>query len=384
VHFAFTEDQELLRTTTRKFLEQRQPISAVREHIEDDATFDRAVWTEGAQLGWFAFLVPEGHDGGSITSQPIVDLVAVSEELGRQLNPGPVLETNVVADVIARNGTAGQQQSFLGPIARGECVATWCVSGDGTIGVDAISVAATVSGNTMRLDGTACFVRDAHVADLLLVSVRSAEGPTLVLLPMPCVGVVVRVLKGLDLTRRLCEVQFNGVEVDGTNVIGELSKAAPVIDRALQLATVIQSAESTGASAHLFETTVQYTKDRVQFGRAIGSFQAIKHRLANLAVTLESLRAMSRYAALALADDMVDRDEAIASAGSYVREASSFITGESMQLHGGIGFTWEHDVHLFQRRAKTDEGLYGEPSDHRERLCALLEVRIPARAEGAH
>jgi alkylation response protein AidB-like acyl-CoA dehydrogenase len=384
VHFAFTEDQELLRSTTRKFLEQRQPIGAVRERIESDVTLDRAVWAEGAQLGWFAFLVPEEHDGGSITSQPIIDLVAVSEELGRQLNPGPVLETNVVADVLARSGTADQQHRFLGPIARGECVATWCMSGDGTTHNDAIAVVATAVGNTVRLDGSACFVRDAHVADLLLVSVRSAEGPTLVLVSMPFSGVTVRVLKGLDLTRRLCEVTFNGVEVDATDIIGAPATAAPLIDRALQLATVLQSAESTGASEHLFETTVQYTKDRVQFGRAIGSFQAIKHRLANLAVTLESLRAMSRYAALALADEMVDRDEAVASAGSYVREASSFLTGESVQLHGGIGFTWEHDVHLFQRRAKTDEGLYGEPSDHRERLCALIEARVPTRAEGGH
>ncbi len=384
MHFAFTEDQELLRSTTRKFLEQRQPISVVRERIESDVTFDRSVWAEGVQLGWFAFLVPESQDGGSITSQPIVDLVAVSEELGRQLNPGPVLETNLVADVLACNGTAEQQARFLGPIARGECVATWCVSGDGTIDPNAVAVAATAAGNTMRLDGRACFVRDAHVADLLLVSVTSSEGPTLLLVPMPCDGVTIRVLKGLDLTRRLCSVEFNGVEVDGADIIGTPGTAAPMIARALQLATVIQSAESTGASEHLFEATVQYTKDRVQFGRAIGSFQAIKHRLANMAVTLESLRAMSRYAALALADDTPDRDEAVASAGSSVREASSFLTGESMQLHGGIGFTWEHDVHLFQRRAKTDEGLYGEPSDHRERLCSLLEARVPARAEGAH
>jgi alkylation response protein AidB-like acyl-CoA dehydrogenase len=371
VHFAFTEDQELLRSTTRKFLEQRQSLEHLRAHLEDSETVDRSVWQDGASLGWTAMLIPETHDGGSVTNQPVVDLVALSEELGRQLYSGPLLETNVVAFAIATTGSPEQQLRFLGPIARGESIATWCVSTNGAPSMTDVGVVGIEEPNVVSLNGSALFVCDAHIADVAMVHATSTSGPLVVMVPMNAPGVTVRVLHGLDLTRRFCEVRFENVAVDTDNIIARGAAATRVFDRCLQLATVIQSAESTGAAEHLFELTVQYLKDRVQFGRAIASFQAIKHRLADLHVTVEAMRAASRYAALAFADNASDCDEAVAVAGSYTREATSFVCGEALQLHGGIGFTWEHHVHLFLRRAKTDEGLYGEPAWHREKLCAL-------------
>lgn len=376
MHFAYDDDQELLRGSTRGFLESRHPIAALRAVIEQPETLDRDVWREGAALGWTALLVPEDHDGGSVTGQPVVDLAAVAEELGRQLYPGPVLATNVVADVVARAGSEQQRKDHLGPIARGEAVATWCLTADGTADLDAVGVRATVDAGCVRLDGVARFVHDAHVADLLLVTAASPEGPSLVLVPLPSEGVSARQLGGIDLTRRLCEVRFEAASVPDDHVVGGLGGAAPLVDRALRLATVVQAAEALGAAEHLFDVTVQYAKDRVQFGRPIGSFQAIKHRLADLHIQLEGARAAARYAALAVADDRDDRDEAVAVAGAYVRDAVAHLCGESLQIHGGIGFTWEHDLHLFQRRAKTDQALYGDPPWHRERLCALIEASV--------
>jgi alkylation response protein AidB-like acyl-CoA dehydrogenase len=375
VFFAYSEDQELLRSTTRRFLEQRASLSILREHIEAPATVDRAVWAEGAALGWTAMLIPETHEGGSVTTQPIVDLAGLAEELGRCLYPGPVLETNVVASVIVGVGTPEQQARFLPGIARGETIATWCLSGDGSPEPAAVEVTATLNEGSITLNGRAAFVREAQLADLTLVHAIGPVGPVLALVKLPADGVSIRVLHSLDVTRRMHEVTFDNVKIETRDLLapGDVPAINEITKQALQLATVIQASEIVGAAEHLMEVTVAYLKDRVQFGRTIGSFQAIKHRLADLIVTLESLRAAARYAAMALADSQANADQAVAAAGSYVREAFAHLCGESLQLHGGIGFTWEHDVHLFLRRAKTDLGLYGEPYAHREQLAGLLE-----------
>jgi alkylation response protein AidB-like acyl-CoA dehydrogenase len=365
VFFAFDEDQELLRTTTRRFLEERASLSTLRSHIDEPQTFDRAVWAEGAALGWTAMLIPEEHDGGCITPQPIVDLVALCEELGRFLYPGPVLETNVFASVLVSAGTPDQQARFLPGIARGETIATWALSGDGTTDPMAVAVEVVSHDGSLRLNGRSSFVRDAATADVIGVHANGPQGPVFALVSLPATGVVVRRLTSLDITRRLYEVTFHDVAISQDDLVGFDNEAAmpAITKRALQLATVIQASECVGAAEHLMEATVSYLKDRVQFGRTIASFQAIKHRLADLTITVEALRAAARYGAMALA-----------TVGSYVREAFAHLCGESLQLHGGIGFTWEHDVHLFLRRAKTDLALYGEPYVHREDLATLLEL----------
>jgi len=377
LHFAYSEQQELLRETTRRFLRERHPLAALRRCLELPDTFDRAVWRDGAALGWTALLVPESHDGGGVTNQPLVDLAALCEELGRELYPGPVLATNVVADTIARAGSDDQRDRYLGSLARGETAAAWCLTEDGSVDLTSIGVTLTDASAGVRLDGIARFAHDAHVAELLLVACAAPSGPSLALVPRAADGVSARVMAGLDLTRRYCEVCFESVVIPATNIVGSVGGAAAAIDRALQLATVVQSAELVGAGEALFERTVQYAKDREQFGRPIGSFQALKHRLADMLIELEGARVAARYAAFALADDRDDSDEAVAVAGAYVRDAVAHLCGESLQLHGGIGFTWEHDVHLYLRRAKAEQVLYGEPWRHRERLCALTEATVP-------
>jgi alkylation response protein AidB-like acyl-CoA dehydrogenase len=377
VDFTYDEDQELLRSTTRRFLAERHSLSALRRVLEAPETVDRSHWLEGAELGWTAMLVPSAHGGGAMTAQPIVDLVAIAEELGRVLHPGPLVPTNVVADAIARFGSEALRGDLLPGIARGVLLGAWALTADGSADVGAVGVAATDAGDGLRLDGVASFVHGATVADVVLVAATSEAGLLHLALRLPHPGVGVRRLDGLDLTRRLGEVHFDGTLVPRAAVVaGPDADGGALLVRALAVATVVQAGELVGAAEHLLEETVQYAKDRVQFGRPIGGFQAIKHRLADLFIEVEAMRAATHDAALSLADDADDAAEAVAVAGGYVPDAFAHLCGEALQLHGGIGFTWEHDVHLFIRRAKLAQVLYGEPAAHRERLCQLLEAAV--------
>jgi len=376
VDFGFGEDQDLLRATTRRFLAEHQPIAEVRRAMEDPAgPFDAGVWQRGAELGWTAMLVPAEYDGGSVTEQPLVDLIVLAEEFGRALNPGPLVPCNVVADAIVRSGSDTQAKEHLPRIARGEVTCAWCLSSDGTPEPSSVEVTATRAGDAWRLDGIARYVHEAQDAALLLVVASDGDGIVNLLVPRPSAGLSERTLTGLDLTRRFAEVRFDAVAVGGGN---ELPGGWDLVQRSLAVATVLQAAESVGAADILFESTVDYAKKRVQFGRAIGSFQAIKHRLADLFMDVEGMRAAAHYAALALNDGLPDADEAVATAGAYVDDTFAGLSGEALQIHGGIGFTWEHDAHLFVRRAKVNQVLYGDGAWHRERLVRLVESTTEA------
>jgi alkylation response protein AidB-like acyl-CoA dehydrogenase len=288
--------------------------------------------------------------------------------------------TNVVADAIARDGTDDQRKELLSPIARGECLAAWALSVDASPDPRGVAVHATPERDGYRLDGRAGYVHGAMDADLLLVAAMAAEGVINCLVSLPLAGVSVRALEGLDLTRALGVVDFDGVVVPRSSVL-DGGDARATIGRALEVATVLHAAEAVGAADYLFDATVQYLRDRVQFGRPIASFQAIKHRLADMKIRLEGMRAAAHLAALALGDGFDDKAEAVSTAGAFVPDVFAALCGEALQLHGGIGFTWEHDVHLFVRRAKVNQVLYGDPAWHRERLCALAEAATPMGAE---
>ena len=377
MQLGFDEDQDLLRDSTRRFLEEHHPLAALRPVLEAEEVVDLDVWREGAGLGWTAMLVQPEHGGGSVTDQPLVDAVVLAEELGRVLHPGPFVPTNVVADAVATFGTEAQRATVLPGLASGGLLAAWCTTGDGSADPACVEVSAEADGDRLRLRGVACYVHGATVADAMLVAATTDVGlvHVLVLAPAAGDGMTVRPLAGLDLTRRLAEVRFDDVAVPLSAVVGAPGEPALALwERAFAVATVLQAAEQVGAADHVLQATVQYAKDRVQFGRAIGSFQAVKHRLANLHIEVEAMRAATHYAALALADSFPDAAEAIAVAGSFVPDAQAHLCGEAVQLHGGIGFTWEHDLHLFLRRAKVDQVLYGDPAWHRERLCRLVEA----------
>jgi alkylation response protein AidB-like acyl-CoA dehydrogenase len=380
VDFGFGEDQELLRATTRRFLSEQQSLAHLRRSIETDDVFDREVWRRGAELGWTAMLIPPGHDGGSVTAQPLVDLVVLGEELGRTLNPGPFVPCNVVAGAVVRFGSEAQAEEYLPVLASGQATAAWCLSGDGFPERSAVEVRAEREDGGWRLDGKASYVHGGGNASVLLVAATARSGAlSHFLVPRPSTGLSERNIKGLDVTRRFAEVRFEGVRLPPTAL---LPGGQDVVDHCLAVATVLQSAESVGAADVLFDATVEYTRNRVQFGRTIASFQAIKHRLADLLLQLESMRAATYYAALAYGDGLEDAAEAVATAGAYVDDTFAHVCGEALQLHGGIGFTWEHDVHLFTRRAKVSQVLYGDGAWHRERLVRLLEIAAGPGGEG--
>lgn len=384
--FGFGEEQDLLRETTRRFLAEHQSRPDVRRVMESADPFDPVLWRQGASLGWTAMLVPLAHEGGSVTAQPLVDLVVLAEELGRALNPGPFVPTNVVADAIACFGTVEQAARYLPGLARGDVTAAWCLSGDGSPDPTGVEVRATPDGRGCRLDGVARYVQGAHHAGLLLVMASGPDGALRsFIVPRPSPGLSDRTLAGLDLTRRFAEVHFDGVPVPEEGELtgrraGKRVEGSTVMTRCVALATVLQAAESVGAAEVLFEETVEYAKRRVQFGRTIGSFQAIKHRLADMHMEVEAMRVAAEYAALSLGDEMDDAAEAVATAGAYVDDAFAHVCGEALQLHGGIGFTWEHDVHLFSRRAKVNQVLYGDGAWHREQLVRLSEAGPAAKA----
>ena len=373
--FGFSEDQELLRATTRRFLAEHQSLADVRRSVEGPDVFDPAVWRQGAELGWTAMMIPAEWKGGSVSEQPLVDLVVLAEELGRTLNPGPFVPCNVVAGALARFGTESHRTQYLPGLAGGGVTAAWCLSGDGSPEPGAVEVRARQEGDrAWRLDGVARYVHAAQNASVLLVVATDPDGAACqVLVPRPSAGLSERTLRGLDVTRRFAEVRFEGVMVPAANL---LPGGQDAVDYCVSLATVLQSAESVGAAELLFEETVDYVKKRVQFGRTIGSFQAIKHRLADLVLQVEAMRVAAHYAALAFGDGLDDAAEAVATAGTYVDDTFAHICGEALQLHGGVGFTWEHDVHLFTRRAKVNQVLYGDGAWHRERLVRLVEDAV--------
>ncbi len=377
--FGFGEEQELLRSTTRRFLAEHQSRADVRRVMEEADPFDRELWKRGTELGWTAMLVPEEYGGGSVTEQPMIDLMALAEELGRELNPGPFVPTNVVAAAISRFGSDAQQAAYLPGLARGETTAAWCQSGDGTPEPAAVAVHASRDGRAWRLDGISRYVQGGGEASFLLVAAQQPDGLVNLLVPTDARGLGARTLSGLDLTRRFSELTFDGVIVpEGNELKDDLHlpgshKGWSVMTACLHVATILQAGESVGAAEVLFEETVEYLKRREQFGRTIASFQAIKHRLADMQIQLEAMRVAAEYAALAYGDGFEDADLAVDTAGAYVDDAFAHLAGESLQLHGGIGFTWEHDVHLFVRRAKVNQVLYGDGAWHRNRLLFATE-----------
>jgi alkylation response protein AidB-like acyl-CoA dehydrogenase len=355
-------DQELFRETTHRFLGACWPVPAVRELIGGETGFDRALWERGAELGWTSMLVPEEFGGGTISGDGVRDLGIVAEETGRFLVPGPVIPTNVVAFALARGGCDQLAKGHLPHIAAGRQLAVWA----GEAGV--AEIAPTDGG--YRLTGVVTPVQDAHVADHVLVAAR-ANGVTQVLVPASAPGVSVEVLDGLDLARRYCRVSLDGVEVPASAVVGAPEQARSELELQLALALALQCAETVGATEAIYEMTLQYVKDRKAFGRSIGSYQALKHRLAEMLLWLESSKAATS-AAIAAVQPERGALQAARVAKAYVADRCPAIVRDCLQLHGGIGYTWEHDLHLFLRRVETNASVYGGVDHHLGALATAI------------
>jgi alkylation response protein AidB-like acyl-CoA dehydrogenase len=366
-----SSDQELLLETTGRFLASNWTTTEVRRLIADPTGFERGVWNDGAQLGWTSMLVPEEFGGGTISGEGVRDLGIIAELLGRSLFAGPVLPTNIVADALARS-SSGLAKEHLTRIAAGKETAAWAVAEDHEDWIARSgSVKAVRTDNGYRLTGVKTPIQDAHIADQLLVSAATQNGSAQFLVAPSTPGVTVQALDGMDLTRHYARVVFDGAEVPASAMVGESGPEATELETQFALALSLQCAETVGATDRMYDVTLQYVKDRRAFGRPIGSYQSLKHRLADMLLWLESAKAVTVAALKAVQLD-VDAGNAASLAKAYVADRCPVIVRECLQMHGGIGYTWEHDLHLYLRRVETNSAIYGGVDFHRDRLAPAI------------
>jgi alkylation response protein AidB-like acyl-CoA dehydrogenase len=376
--FGFSEEREMLRETARRFLDDKAPIDSVRTLMETDTGFDEALWSEIATQGWQAMAIPEEYGGAGFST---MEQAVLMEEMGRSLFPSPYLSSIVLgADLVLSSESAEHKASILPDVAAGERrLAVAHLEPEGGWSADGISMTAVPDGDGFVIDGTKAYVIDGHTADTLLVAARTPgtsgdDGIGVFVVDADATGVSARRVETLDQTRKQAEVGFDGVAVGGDGVLVAPGSGWAVLEATLRRAAVALSFEQVGGSQQCLDMSVAYAKERVQFGRPIGSFQAIKHACADMLVAVESAKSAAYYAGWAVAEESADVEVAAALAASYCSEAYVKCAGDSIQIHGGIGFTWEHDAHLFFKRAVSDELLFGTPAEHRARLAATLGV----------
>ncbi len=367
--FAFSDEQQELRRGLRRFLEDRSPSRQVRRLMESDEGYDRAVWSQMAeQLGLQGLTIPEEYGGAG--AGPVEQLI-VLEEMGRVLLCAPYFATAVLAvNALRASDDVEAQREILPGIAAGTTIATLAVpEDDGRWSTDRLQTRSRRSGDGYVLDGGKSFVLDGATADLVLVVARADEGPTLFAVDGREPRLSRRLLQTIDMTRKQAALTFEGVPA---RLVGTAGTAARIVEQTLQLAVVALAAEQVGGAQRCLDMSVDYAKLRVQFGRPIGSFQAIKHKCADMLFEVESARSAAYYAAWAAADDSAELPLVASLAKAYCSEAYSHVAAENIQVHGGIGFTWEHDAHLYYRRAKSSEVMLGSPTHHREIAATYL------------
>ena len=376
----FTSDQDDLRDGVRAMLAQECPPSLVRAVVEDGTDWS-GLWTQMVELGWPALTVAEEHGGLGLGA---VELAVVLEELGRVVAPGPFVPTvTQLAPVIAETGDDAQQRRFLGAVASGACTGTLALTEAGT-GLDPASVRATATphssthGEGWMLSGTKTAVLAATDVDEIVVVARVAgssgdEGVGAFVVPAS--DALIESVSALDPTRGLATVVLAQTFVPADRCLGTPGPAtAAALRRAIEVAVVGLALEAVGTCQTIFDVTLEYAKQREQFGVPIGSFQAIKHKFANMSVALERARATGYFAALTIAEDDPRRSVATSTAKAAANDCQRLLASEGIQIHGGIGYTWEHDMHLYLRRVKTDAALFGTTSEHHARIADLLGV----------
>jgi alkylation response protein AidB-like acyl-CoA dehydrogenase len=370
--FQFTPEHEELRQTVRKFLDDKSPEAVVRRLMMGELGYDPQVWSQMAeQLGLPGLIVPERFGGAGFG---FVELAIVLEEMGRALLCAPYLSTAVLAtSMLLLGGSESAQEDLLPKIAAGKAIVAlafpepdhgWDPAG--------ITLQATADRGAWRLDGVKTYVIDGHSADVLLVVARAPEGISLFRIAGGADGVERTLLPTLDLTRKLARISFTGARAERIGVGGDLT---PVINKVLTLGVVALAAEAAGGAQRCLEMATDHAKTRLQFGRPIGSYQAIKHRCADMLVVVEFAKSAAYHAAFRAAEnDDAELPAAAHMSKSYCSEAYFQAAADTIQIHGGMGFTWEHPAHLYFKRAKSSSVLFGEPVHHREKLAQHLGV----------
>jgi alkylation response protein AidB-like acyl-CoA dehydrogenase len=379
MNFGFNEEQELLRSTARKFFDNECSSETVRKLMEGSEGMTPDLWKKLAEQGWLGLIVPDEHGGMGLG---MVDLVVLMEEMGRAVVPGPFFSTVLLGGLaILEAGTEAQKKAWLPRLASGEARATvaW-MEPTADLGARGITLPATAKSGGYTLDGTKLFVQDAHTADALVVAARTATGQSaeagisLFLVPKSSAGLTATLLPTMDQTRKLCEVTFKDVTVGADALMGQAGGGWAPLARVIDRATVGLCAEMCGGAQKVLDMTVEYAKIRQAFGRPIGSYQGVKHKAADMLVDVENSKSITYYAAWAMDEGVAEGPLAVSMAKAYVSDAYRRVSGAGIQLHGGIGFTWEHDLHLYFKRAKGSEFTFGDATWHRERVAQLVNL----------
>ena len=378
MNFGFNEEQELLRNTARKFFENECGSDTVRRLMETREGMSPELWKKVAEQGWLGLIYPDQYDGMGLG---LVDLVVLMEEMGRAVAPGPYFSTVLLGGLaILEAGSDAQKKEWLPKIAAGDKrVALAWMEPSAQLGPAGVALSAVEKGGTYTLTGTKLFVHDAHTADALVVAARTrpgagADGVSLFLLPKSAAGLEVTLLPTMDQTRKLCEVACSAVTVGADALLGAAGTGWEPLARVLDRATVALCAEMCGGAQKVLDMTVEYAKIRQAFGRPIGSYQGVKHRAADMLVDVENSKSITYYAAWALDEGSPEAPLAVSMAKAYVSDAFRRVSAAGIQLHGGIGFTWEHDLHLYFKRAKGSEFTFGDATHHRERVAQLVDL----------
>jgi alkylation response protein AidB-like acyl-CoA dehydrogenase len=372
MHFAFTEDQELLRTTARDVFRELSPMSTVRKVIEEPAGYSKALWQRMANLGWLGLTVPETYGGAGLS---FVDLVPLLEEMGRALVPSPFLSTLQGTLAVLLAGSEADKLALLPAVCEGRCILTLAVTESaGTEEAADINCRAKKDGAGFRLSGPKAFVADAAVADKFVVLAREDApgdaGLSWFIVERGAAGTGLTALTSMDQTRRLANLSLEGTPAQRLGAAGRgFASWQQVRDRVL----VALSADAVGGMEAALNASVEYVKQRVQFGRPVGVHQAVKHRCALMLVELEAARSITYYAAWSIGEASPQQSMLCAMAKARATDAYRKITMDNIQNHGGVGFTWEYDCHLFYKRAKAMEVTYGDASYQRERVVGLSD-----------
>ncbi len=376
--FDLSKPQKLLKDSARELLSRQCKPRRVREIMETETADDPNLWQEIADQGWTGLTIPEEYGGLGLG---LIEMAVVSEEMGRACVPGPFLSTLFSAALIERAGSTRQKEDYLGPIAAGEKRATVAqLEEQASWDLDAVRLRAERDNGYLRLTGRKLFVPDAAVADHLICVARGGE--SLMLLPMErgAAGLTSRLMPAMDATRKIYEVDFSDVAIPGADVFGADGDVRGALSHAIQVATVAACAEMVGGMQWILDTTVEYAKTRQQFGRAIGSFQAIQHQCADMLLMTESARSAAYYAAWAVNQDAAEASTAVSIAKAYCSDAFREVGNRGIQIHGGIGFTWEHDLHLYYKRSKAAEVIFGDATFHRERIARNVVDHAASRS----
>jgi len=379
MNFGFNEEQELLRSTARKFFDNECASMTVRKLMDGPEGMTPDLWKKIAEQGWTGLIFAEEHGGMGLG---FVDLVVLMEEMGRAVVPGPFFSTVLLGGLAIREAaTDAQKKTWLAKISSGEARATlaW-MEPSADLGARGITLQATAKGAGFQLSGTKLFVHDAHTADVIVVAARTAsgkspeEGVSLFLVPKGTAGMSVTLLPTMDQTRKLCEVELKDVVLGAEALMGQAGSGWAPLARVIDRATVALCAEMCGGAQKVLEMTVEYAKIRQAFGRPIGSYQGVKHKAADMLVDVENSKSITYYAAWAMDEGVPEGQLAVSMAKAYVSDAYRRVSGTGIQLHGGIGFTWEHDLHLYFKRAKGSEFTFGDATWHRERVAQLVNL----------